>query len=57
MTRVMREFGSPEIRHDELTPRPDAADHAAADDERLTHVRVTHAIFPAHLRDPAVARR
>ena len=46
MTRVMREFCSPEIQHAEVAPgllRLTALRHI---NEQLTHVRVTHAAFP-----------
>ncbi len=46
MTRVMREFCSPDIQHQEVAPgltRLTALRHV---NEQLTHVRVTHAAFP-----------
>ncbi len=46
MTRVMRECTSPDIRHEEVAPgltRLTALRHIS---EQLTHVRVTHALFP-----------
>jgi phenylpropionate dioxygenase-like ring-hydroxylating dioxygenase large terminal subunit len=46
MTRVMREFGSPEIRHEEVAPGLTKITTLRVIDERLTHVRVTHAAFP-----------
>ena len=47
MTRVMREFCQPEIRHDEVAPgliRLTTLRHLS---DALTHVRVTHSAFPA----------
>ena len=46
MTRVMREFGSPEIRHEEPAPGLRRITTLRAMNERLTHVRITHAAFP-----------
>jgi phthalate 4,5-dioxygenase len=46
MTRVMREFGSPEIRHEEVSPGLTKITTLRAMNERLTHVRITHAAFP-----------
>jgi phenylpropionate dioxygenase-like ring-hydroxylating dioxygenase large terminal subunit len=46
MTRVMREVCSPEIRHEELRPGLTRLTTLRLIDERLTHVRVTNAIFP-----------
>jgi len=46
MTRIMREFCSPEIRHEELQPGLLRLTTLRAIDDALTHVRVTHAIFP-----------
>ena len=47
MTRVMREFCSPEIRCDEVAPGLLRLTTLRAMTEALTHVRVTHAAFPA----------
>lgn len=46
MTRVMRECGSPEIRHEEVSPGLTRITTLRAISERLTHVRITHAAFP-----------
>jgi phthalate 4,5-dioxygenase len=46
MTRVMREFGRPEIRHEEVAPGLTRITTLRAMNERLTHVRITHAAFP-----------
>ena len=47
MTRVMREVCSPEIRHEEVLPGLTKLTTLRLINERLTHVRVTHAIFPS----------
>ena len=46
MTRVMRERTSPEIRHEEVAPGLTRITALRIIDERRTHVRVTHAMFP-----------
>jgi len=46
MTRIMREFCSPEIRHEEVAPGVLRLTALRAIDDALTHVRVTHAVFP-----------
>ena len=46
MTRVMREACSPEIRHDEVAPGLTRLTTLRLINDRLTHVRVTHAAFP-----------
>ncbi len=46
MTRVMREFCSPEIRFDAVAPGITRLTTLRAIDAALTHVRVTHAVFP-----------
>jgi nitrite reductase/ring-hydroxylating ferredoxin subunit len=46
MTRIMREFCSPEIRFDEVAPGLTRLTTLRAIDDHLTHVRVTHAAFP-----------
>lgn len=46
MTRVMREFCSPEIRHEELAPGLTRLTTLRLMNEQLTHVRVTNAAFP-----------
>jgi phenylpropionate dioxygenase-like ring-hydroxylating dioxygenase large terminal subunit len=46
MTRVMREFCSPEIRHDEAAPGLTRLTTLRLINDALTHVRVTHAAFP-----------
>jgi nitrite reductase/ring-hydroxylating ferredoxin subunit len=46
MTRVMREVCSPEIRHDEVAPGLVRLTTLRAINDALTHVRVTHAVFP-----------
>jgi phthalate 4,5-dioxygenase len=46
MTRVMRECHSPEIRHDEVAPGLTKITTLRLINDRLTHVRVTHAAFP-----------
>ena len=47
MTRVMREFHRPEIRHEEVAPGLLRLTTLRPLNERLTHVRVTHAAFPS----------
>lgn len=46
MTRVMREFGSPEIRHEAVSPGLTRITTLRAMTDELIHVRVTHAAFP-----------
>jgi phthalate 4,5-dioxygenase oxygenase subunit len=46
MTRVMREVCSPEIRHDVLADGLTRLTTLRAINDALTHVRVTHAVFP-----------
>ncbi len=46
MTRVMREFCSPEIRHEEVAPGLTRLTALRLMNGQLTHVRVTHAAFP-----------
>ncbi len=46
MTRVMREFCSPEIRHEDIAPGLTRLTTLRAMDAARTHVRVTHAVFP-----------
>ena len=46
MTRVMRECTSPEIHHEEVAPGLTRITALRFIDERRTHVRVTHAMFP-----------
>ena len=46
MTRVMREFCSPEIRHEDVAPGLTRLTTLRLINEQLTHVRVTHAAFP-----------
>lgn len=46
MTRVMREFCSPEIRHEEVAPGLTRLTTLRLIDDELTHVRVTHSVFP-----------
>ncbi|MFN9766415.1 MAG: Rieske 2Fe-2S domain-containing protein, partial [Pseudomonadota bacterium] len=46
MTRIMREFCSPEIRHEEVAPGLVRITTLRAIDQAHTHVRVTHAAFP-----------
>ena len=46
MTRVLREFCSPEIRHEALAPGLLRLTTLRLINERLTHVRVTNAAFP-----------
>ena len=46
MTRVMREFCSPEIRFEEVAPGLTRLTTLRAMTDELTHVRVTHAAFP-----------
>ena len=46
MTRVMREFCSPEIRHEEVAPGLTRLTTLRRIDDELTHVRVTHSVFP-----------
>jgi phthalate 4,5-dioxygenase oxygenase subunit len=53
MTRIMREFVSPEISS-EPTAFGLRLTALRPLNDRLTHVRVTNADLPAHLRDPAV---
>ena len=47
MTRVMREFCAPEIRHEAVDQGLVRLTTLRAMTEALTHVRVTHAAFPA----------
>ncbi len=46
MTRVLREFHSPEIRHEELAPGHTRLTTLRLISDSLTHVRVTNALFP-----------
>ncbi len=46
MTRVMREFCSPEIRHEEIAPGLTRLTTLRLMNDQLTHVRVTNAVFP-----------
>ena len=46
MTRVLREFCSPEIQQEQLAPGLTRITSLRAIDQALTHVRVTNAIFP-----------
>ncbi|RVU44502.1 Rieske 2Fe-2S domain-containing protein [Rubrivivax rivuli] len=46
MTRVMREFCSPEIQHAEVAPGLTRLTALRRLNDELTHVRVTHAAFP-----------
>jgi hypothetical protein len=46
MTRVLREFSSPEIRHEEVLPGITRLTSLRAINDTLTHVRVTNAVFP-----------
>jgi len=46
MTRVMREVCSPEIRHEEVAPGLTRLTTLRLINDKLTHVRVTHAAFP-----------
>ncbi len=46
MTRVLREFYSPEIRHEEVLPGITRLTSLRAINDTLTHVRVTNAVFP-----------
>ena len=46
MTRVLREFCSPEIQQEQITPGLTRITSLRAIDQALTHVRVTNAIFP-----------
>jgi len=46
MTRIMREFCSPEIRFEEVAPGITRLTTLRAISDALTHVRVTHAVFP-----------
>jgi phenylpropionate dioxygenase-like ring-hydroxylating dioxygenase large terminal subunit len=46
MTRVMREFCSPEIHHDAVADGITRLTTLRLMTDKLTHVRVTHAIFP-----------
>jgi phenylpropionate dioxygenase-like ring-hydroxylating dioxygenase large terminal subunit len=46
MTRVMRECFSPEIHHQEVAPGLTRITTLRHINDRLTHVRVTHAAFP-----------
>jgi phenylpropionate dioxygenase-like ring-hydroxylating dioxygenase large terminal subunit len=47
MTRVMREFCSPEIRHESVAEGLTRLTTLRVMSDALTHVRVTHAAFPA----------
>ncbi len=47
MTRVMREFCSPEIRHEPVAEGITRLTTLRVMSDALTHVRVTHAVFPA----------
>ncbi len=47
MTRVMREFCSPEIRHEAVAEGLTRLTTLRVMSDALTHVRVTHAAFPA----------
>ena len=47
MTRVMREFCQPEISHEEVAPGLLRLTTLRPMNDELTHVRVTHAAFPA----------
>lgn len=47
MTRVLRECASPEIRHEELAPGLTRITTLRRINDRLTHVRITNAAFPA----------
>jgi len=46
MTKIMREFCSPEIRHEEVAPGLTRITTLRRIDDAHTHVRVTHAAFP-----------
>jgi len=46
MTRIMREFCSPEIHHEEVAPGLVKLTALRLMNEALTHVRITHAVFP-----------
>jgi phenylpropionate dioxygenase-like ring-hydroxylating dioxygenase large terminal subunit len=46
MTRVMREFCSPEIHHEQVAPGLTKLTTLRRMDAQVTHVRVTHAAFP-----------
>ena len=46
LTRVMREFCSPEIRHEEIAPGLTRLTTLRLMNDQLTHVRVTNAVFP-----------
>ncbi len=46
MTRVMREVCSPEIHHEEVAPGLTRLTTLRLINDKLTHVRVTHAAFP-----------
>jgi phenylpropionate dioxygenase-like ring-hydroxylating dioxygenase large terminal subunit len=46
MTRVLREFCSPEIRHEDIAPGITRLTTLRVISDALTHVRVTNAIFP-----------
>jgi phenylpropionate dioxygenase-like ring-hydroxylating dioxygenase large terminal subunit len=46
MTKIMREFCSPEIRYEEVAPGLTRLTAVRPMDAHLTHVRVTHAAFP-----------
>ncbi len=46
MTRVMREFFAPEIRHEAVTEGLTRLTTLRAMNDELTHVRVTHSAFP-----------
>ena len=47
MTRVMREFCSPEIRHEQVAEGLLRLTTLRAMSQELTHVRITHAAFPS----------
>jgi len=47
MTRVMREFCSPQIRHEQVAEGLTRLTTLRVMSDSLTHVRVTHAAFPA----------
>ena len=46
MTRVMREFCSPEIHHEDVAPGLTRLTTLRLMNDQLTHVRVTHSVFP-----------
>ena len=54
MTRVMREFCQPEIRFESVADGLLRLHRLRPMTDELTHVRVTHAAFPATFVDPAV---